>query len=84
MSESFKGSSGRKVVSRASANEVGSVGHLLVDAQQRRVAAVVIGQGKKSPAGRLGAAERVRARRGDGGRRRRPSAAGRRPRTGRR
>jgi uncharacterized protein YrrD len=27
---------------------VGSVGHLLVDAQQRRVAAVVIGHGKKA------------------------------------
>jgi sporulation protein YlmC with PRC-barrel domain len=35
-------------MSRASANEVGSVGHLLVDAQQRRVAAVVIGNGKKA------------------------------------
>lgn len=48
MSESFRGSSGRKVMSRASANEVGSVGHLLVDAQQRRVAAIVIGHGKKA------------------------------------
>jgi uncharacterized protein YrrD len=48
MSESFRGSSGRKVMSRASANEVGSVGHLLVDAQQQRVAAVVIGRGKKA------------------------------------
>jgi sporulation protein YlmC with PRC-barrel domain len=35
-------------MSRASANEVGSVGHLLVDAQQRRVAAIVIGHGKKA------------------------------------
>lgn len=48
MSESFRGSSGRKVMSRASANEVGSVGHLLVDAQQRRVAAIVIGHGRKA------------------------------------
>jgi sporulation protein YlmC with PRC-barrel domain len=48
VSESFRGSSGRKVMSRASANEVGSVGHLLVDAQQRRVAAIVIGHGKKA------------------------------------
>ncbi len=48
MSESFRDSIGRKVMSRASANEVGSVGHLLVDAQQRRVAAVVIGHGKKA------------------------------------
>ncbi len=35
-------------MSRASANKVGSVGHLLVDAQQRRVVAVVIGRGKKA------------------------------------
>jgi sporulation protein YlmC with PRC-barrel domain len=48
VNESFRGSSGRKVMSRASANEVGSVGHLLVDAQQRRVAAVIIGHGKKA------------------------------------
>jgi len=48
VSESFRGSSGRKVISRATASEVGSVGHLLVDAQQRRVAAVVIGRGKKA------------------------------------
>ena len=48
MSESFRSSNGRKVMSRASANEVGSVGHLLVDAQQRRIAVVVIGHGKKA------------------------------------
>ncbi len=48
MSESFRGSSGRKVISRSSASELGSVDHLLVDAQQRRVAAVVIGHGKKA------------------------------------
>ena len=48
MSESFRSSYGRKVISRASANDVGSVGHLLVDAQQRRVVAVVVGRGKKA------------------------------------
>lgn len=48
MSESFKRSAGRKVLSRSSANEVGAVSHLLVDAQQRRIAAVVIGRGKKA------------------------------------
>ena len=48
MSESFRGSSGRKVMSRSSASELGSVSHLLVDARQRRVAAVVIGHGKKA------------------------------------
>ncbi len=48
MSESFKDSAGRKVLSRSSAQEVGAVSHLLVDAQQRRIAAVVIGRGKKA------------------------------------
>ena len=48
MSESFRQAIGRKVVSRASANELGSVRQLLVDAQQRRIAAVVIGRGKKA------------------------------------
>jgi len=48
VSESFRGSRGRKVMSRSSASELGSVSHLLVDARQRRVAAVVIGHGKKA------------------------------------
>jgi uncharacterized protein YrrD len=48
MSESFRSSVGRKVVSRASAEELGAVAHLLVDNQQRRVASVVIGRGKKA------------------------------------
>jgi len=48
VSESFRYSIGRKVVSRASAKELGAVNHLLVDAQQRRITAVVIGRGKKT------------------------------------
>jgi sporulation protein YlmC with PRC-barrel domain len=48
VSESFKHSAGRKVLSRSSAKELGSVSHLLVDAEQRRIAAVVIGRGKKA------------------------------------
>ncbi len=48
MSESFRASSGRKVMSRESATEVGFVGHLLVDAAQRRVVAVAVGRGKKA------------------------------------
>jgi sporulation protein YlmC with PRC-barrel domain len=35
-------------VSRASAKELGAVNHLLIDAQQREVAAIVIGRGKKA------------------------------------
>jgi uncharacterized protein YrrD len=48
MSESFKESAGRKVLSRSTAKEIGAVGHILVDAHQRRIAAVVIGRGKKA------------------------------------
>jgi uncharacterized protein YrrD len=48
VSESFKHSAGRKVLSRSSAKQLGAVSHLLVDAQQRRIAAVVIGRGKKA------------------------------------
>lgn len=48
MSESFRSCAGRKVVSRSSAKDLGSVSHLLVDARQRRIAAVVIGRGKKA------------------------------------
>jgi uncharacterized protein YrrD len=48
MSESFRGSVGRKVVSRASAQELGKINHLLVDDRGRQVASVVIGRGKKA------------------------------------
>jgi sporulation protein YlmC with PRC-barrel domain len=48
MSESFLRSTGRKVISRASAKELGAVNTLLVDVEQRRIAAVVIGRGKKA------------------------------------
>jgi sporulation protein YlmC with PRC-barrel domain len=48
VSDSFQSSAGRKVVSRSSAKDLGSVSHLLVDAGQRRVAAVIIGRGKKA------------------------------------
>ena len=48
MRESFRDSVGRKVVSRASAQELGAVNHLLADVLQRRVASIVIGRGKKA------------------------------------
>ena len=48
MSDTFKQATGRKVLSRASAQELGSVGHLLLDAQTRQIAAVIIGRGKKA------------------------------------
>ena len=48
MSDSFCQANGRKVVSRASAKELGTINHLLVDATARRIAAIVIGRGKKA------------------------------------
>ncbi|MDP9070154.1 MAG: PRC-barrel domain-containing protein [Actinomycetota bacterium] len=48
MSDSFRQATGRKVVSRASAQDLGAVNHLLVDAEQRRIAAVIVGRGRKA------------------------------------
>ena len=48
MSDSFRRARGRKVISRANAGELGAVSHLLIDAQRRHIAAVVIGRGKKA------------------------------------
>lgn len=48
MSDSFRRAAGRKVVSRASARTLGAVDHLLVDAEQRRIAAVIVGRGRKA------------------------------------
>jgi uncharacterized protein YrrD len=44
MSERFTAVHGRKVVSRASAEELGTVSHLLVDTQRRRVVSLVVGK----------------------------------------
>ena len=46
MSDSFRQANGRKVVSRASALDLGAVSHLLVDAGRRRIGAIVVGRGK--------------------------------------
>jgi uncharacterized protein YrrD len=48
MSDSFRRAVGRRVLSRASAEDLGAVTHLLVDAQRRQIAAVIIGRGKKA------------------------------------
>ncbi len=48
MSDSFLRSAGRKVISRASAQELGVVGHLLVDCDTLTIAALTIGKGKKA------------------------------------
>jgi sporulation protein YlmC with PRC-barrel domain len=47
VSDSFKAAIGRKVVSRASAEEVGRLEHLVVDVAARRVACLVVGKGRR-------------------------------------
>ena len=48
MSDSFERATGRKVISVASAQEVGAIAHLLIDTERRAVAALVIGKGKRA------------------------------------
>jgi uncharacterized protein YrrD len=48
MSESFRQAQGRKVISRATAHQLGSVSHLLVTVDCRQVEAVILGKGKKA------------------------------------
>jgi sporulation protein YlmC with PRC-barrel domain len=48
VSDSFRRATGRKVISRASARALGAVDDLLVDAEQRRIAAVIVGRGRKA------------------------------------
>jgi len=48
MSDSFRLATGRKLVSRADAQELGAVTHLLLDAAERRVSAVVVGKGRNA------------------------------------
>jgi uncharacterized protein YrrD len=46
MSDGFKAADGRKVVSRASAEELGNITHLVLDTERRSVAHVIIGKRK--------------------------------------
>jgi sporulation protein YlmC with PRC-barrel domain len=48
MSETFRAAVGRKAVSRASAEDLGPVRHLVVDVEHKQVSAVVIGKGRKA------------------------------------
>jgi sporulation protein YlmC with PRC-barrel domain len=48
MSERFAAVSGRKVVSRTSAEELGKLAHVVVDIKRRRVASLVVGTGRKA------------------------------------
>ena len=48
MSERFVAASGRKVVSRTSAEDLGSLARLVVDAKRRQVVSLVVGKGRKA------------------------------------
>lgn len=48
MSDRFSAAVGRKVVSRASADEFGNIAHLVVDARSRHVSALVVGKRRKA------------------------------------
>jgi len=48
VSESLRSAIGRKVISRASAEALGVVAHVLIDPQRRAVAGLVVGKGKKA------------------------------------
>jgi sporulation protein YlmC with PRC-barrel domain len=48
MSERFTTASGRKVVSRTSAEELGHLAHIVVDVEDRQVASLVVGKGRKA------------------------------------
>ena len=48
MSERFAAALGRKVISRASAEELGTLAHIVIDIKQRRVASLVVGKGRKA------------------------------------
>jgi sporulation protein YlmC with PRC-barrel domain len=48
MSERFIAVAGRKVISRATAEELGKLAHLVVDIKRRQVAWLVVGTGRKA------------------------------------
>jgi sporulation protein YlmC with PRC-barrel domain len=48
MSERFTAASGRRVVSRTSAEELGALAHIVVDVEETQVASLVVGKGRKA------------------------------------
>jgi len=48
MSDSFTALSGRKVVSQASAEELGDVARIVIDVKRHRVASLIVGKGRKA------------------------------------
>ena len=48
MSDRFAATSGRKVVSRTSAEDLGNLAHVVIDVKRRKVASLVVGKGRKA------------------------------------
>ena len=48
MSERFTAVSGRKVVSRTNAEELGKLAHIVIDVKRCQVASLVVGKGRKA------------------------------------
>jgi sporulation protein YlmC with PRC-barrel domain len=48
MSDRFAAAVGRRLVSRASAEELGNLAHLVVDVKRRQVTSLVVGKGRKA------------------------------------
>lgn len=48
MSERFTAATGRRVVSRTSAEELGVLAHIVVDVEETQVASLVVGKGRKA------------------------------------
>jgi uncharacterized protein YrrD len=48
MNDSFRRAAGRKVLSRASAQQLGAIDHFLLNVQGRQIAAIILGRGKKA------------------------------------
>src|SRR5450755_567260 len=48
MSDRFATASGRKVVSRTSAEELGQLAHIVIDVSRPQVASLVVGKGRKA------------------------------------
>lgn len=48
MSDRFAAASGRKIVSRTSAEELGKLSHIVVDVKRPQVTALVVGKGRKA------------------------------------
>ena len=75
MSDRFAAASGRKVVSRKSAEGLGTVAHIVVDVKRRQVASLVVGKGRKALLVDWEHVSGFRAGRGHGRRRERPASA---------